>query len=115
MRFSLIPNGVQSDDLFRLVHMSPSILRYEEKNRALTIPIEKHLDRSMDVYLQQALRWNSPNEKERLDLTRRQMIQFRVRSALIFEGYSPEFDQSPVFAPEGAWSLSGMNPNFAIS
>ena len=114
MRFSFISYGVQCGDMFRILHISPSAIRYEERDRSLTIPIEKHLDNGIDVYLRQAMRWNAPYEKDRLDVTRRQMIQFRVRSALIFEGYSPEFNGSPLFAPEGAWSITGLNSNFAI-
>jgi len=114
MRFSFIAYGVQSDDMFRVLHINPTTIRYEEKDRSLTIRIEKHLDRSMDVYLRQAVRWNSPHEKDRLDATRRQMVRFRIESALIFEGYSPQFDGSSLFAPEGSWSITGLDPNLAI-
>ena len=114
MKFSLIANGVQNE-MFRVIHASPTHLRYEEKNRTLTIPIEQHLDNSIDIHLFRVTRWDAPAERERLDEGRRQMIEFRLRSALIFEGFSPEFGQSSVFAPEGTWSISGLNPNFAIS
>jgi hypothetical protein len=114
MRFSPIQDGVQTEGLFRVVHVSPTSIRYEENYRSVTIPIEIHLDRSIDVFLHKVQRWNSPNERERLEDTRRQVIRFRVQSALIFEGYSPHFDPSPLFAPEGAWSVSGIDLQMAI-
>jgi hypothetical protein len=114
MRFSLIQDGVQSDLGFRILHTNRHGLRYEEQGRALVIPSEEHLDGSIEVYLRQAIRWSSPYEKERLDASRRQMIRFRIKSALVFEGYSPQFDAAPLFAPEGAWSLSGLDANLAI-
>ena len=92
----------ETDDGLRLTHLNRHAMRYERRDRCLTVPVEEHRNKRVFVYLDHVRNWNNGVP---LSATERSQIQEEMRRVLLYDGWLPVFGEGGVFAPEGAWIL----------